>query len=50
MHTHFSVMSAVQVFLLVLAAGTAWRLGSYHLTASANENVSHIGKAMAFQY
>lgn len=50
MHTHFSVMTAVNVFLLVLIIGTVWRLGSYHLVASKNDNLAHLGKAMAFQY
>jgi hypothetical protein len=50
MHTHFSVMNAVNVILTVLIAGTAVRLVAYHLTASDNEQVSHLGKALAFQY
>ena len=50
MHTHFSLMSAAQVFLSVLAIGTLWRLAALHLVASDNERVSHVGKAMGFQY
>lgn len=50
MHTHFSAMTALNVFLLVLIMGTLFRLASYHLVASKNETVSHIGKAMGFQY
>lgn len=50
MHTHFSAMTALNVFLAVLVVGTLWRLSSYHLAASNNETVAHIGKAMAFQY
>jgi hypothetical protein len=50
MHTHFSFMSAAQVFLCVLVIGTLWRLASLHLVASQNENVAHLGKAMGFQY
>jgi hypothetical protein len=50
MHTHFSVMSAMQVFLCVLVIGTLWRLGTLHLAASRNENLAHLGKAMGFQY
>jgi hypothetical protein len=38
------------VFLMVLIAGTLWRLTSYHLIASKNVNLNHIGKGMAFQY
>lgn len=50
MHTHASAMTAVHVFLLVVIMGTLWRLTSYHLVASKNENLAHLGKAMAFQY
>jgi hypothetical protein len=50
MHTHFSAMAAVQVFLMVLIVGTLWRLASYHMVASKNEAVSHLGKAAGFQY
>jgi hypothetical protein len=49
-HTHFSVMSAAQVFLSVLVIGTLWRLATLHLVASSNESVAHVGKAMGFQY
>lgn len=50
MHTHASVMTAASVFLLVLIMGSLWRLASYHLVASPNPTVSHLGKAMGFQY
>lgn len=50
MHTHFSVMSAANVFLSVLVIGTLWRLGTLHLVASKNESVQHVGKAMGFQF
>jgi hypothetical protein len=50
MHTHFSPMSAAQAFLGVVIIGTLWRLLAYHLTASGNESLQHIGKAMSFQY
>lgn len=50
MHTHFSAMTALNVFLAVLIMGTLWRLTSYHLAASTNESVAHVGKAMAFQF
>jgi hypothetical protein len=49
-HTHFSVMSAANVFLAVLVMGTLWRLTALHLVASKNESIAHIGKAMGFQY
>jgi hypothetical protein len=50
MHTHFSFMSAAQVFMCVLVIGTLWRIGSLHLMAADNERVSHLGRAMGFQY
>lgn len=50
MHTHFSFMSAAQVFLSVLVIGTLYRLAALHLMASDNESASHLGRAMGFQY
>lgn len=50
MHTHFSVMAAANIFLAVLVIGTLWRLGTYHLVASGNDQLSHLGRAMGFQY
>lgn len=50
MHTHFSFMSATQVFLSVLVIGTLWRLAALHLIASSNDQLAHLGKAAAFQY
>lgn len=50
MHTHFSAMAALNLFLGVLIVGTLWRLSAYHLIANKNDSLSHIGKAMAFQY
>lgn len=49
-HTHFSAMTALNAFLAVLIVGTLWRLSSYHLAASKNEGLAHLGKAMSFQY
>jgi hypothetical protein len=40
----------IHIFLAVLIWGTLWRLSTYHLMASANTNVNHIGKAMSIQY
>lgn len=42
--------AAVHVFMAVLILGTLWRISSYHLMASANPSVQHIGAAMATQY
>lgn len=50
MHTHFSAMSAVGVFLVVLIVGTAWRLGSFRLAASNRPELARLGQAMGFQY
>ncbi len=50
MHTHFSFMSAAQVFLSVLVIGTLWRLAALHLVASQNTTFAHLGKAAGFQY
>lgn len=50
MHTHFSFMSAAQVFLCVLVIGTLWRLLCLHLAASDSEFAQHLGKAGAFQF
>lgn len=50
MHTHFSVMSAAQVFLSVVIVGTLWRLVALHLAAAGNEHLQHAGKAMSFQF
>jgi hypothetical protein len=40
----------VHIWVSVLIMGTMWRLISYHLIASQNETVAHIGRAMAQQY
>lgn len=50
MHTHFSAMTALNVFLSVLIVGTLWRLACYHLIASDNETFNHLGRAGAYQY
>lgn len=49
-HTHFSAISAVGVFLVVLIVGSAWRLGAYRLAASNSSRLRDLGAAMAFQY
>ena len=41
---------ALHVFLSVLILGTIWRVTQYHLMASSNPGVQHIGKAMSTQY
>jgi hypothetical protein len=41
---------ALHIFLAVLILGTLWRVGQYHLIASSNPHLSHLGQAMAVQY
>ena len=41
---------ALHVFMSVLILGTLWRVLQYHLMASANPGVQHVGKAMSTQY
>jgi hypothetical protein len=41
---------SLHVFMSVLILGTIFRLVSYHLMASPNPGVAHIGKAMSTQY
>lgn len=50
MHTHFSAMSALGVFLVVLIVGTAWRLAAYRLASSDRSELNRLGAAMSFQY
>lgn len=38
------------VFLSVLIAGTLWRMITFHLLASSNSGLVHLGKAMTVQY
>ena len=40
----------LHVFMSVLILGTVWRLVSYHLAASSNSGVQHVGRAMLIQY
>lgn len=40
----------VHVFLIVLIFGTGWRLSTYHLMASSNPYLAHLGRAMSVQY
>ncbi len=49
-HTHFSAMSAIGVFLVVLIVGSGWRLAAYRLMASNRPELKTAGQAMIFQY
>jgi hypothetical protein len=40
----------VALWILVLLGGTLWRLGSYHLIASQQPHLNHLGLAMSQQY
>lgn len=40
----------IHVFMAVLILGTLWRLMSYHLIASSQAHLNHLGLAMATQY
>ena len=40
----------IHVFMTVLVLGTLWRVTQYHLMASPNPGIQHIGKAMSTQY
>jgi hypothetical protein len=44
----FRVMA--HIFVAVLIVGTLWRLTSYHLIASKQPHLNHLGQAMATQY
>ena len=41
---------SLHVFMSVLILGTIFRLTQYHLMASTNPGLQHIGKAMSTQY
>jgi hypothetical protein len=41
---------ALHVFVSVLILGTVFRLVQYHLMASPNAGLQHVGKAMSTQY
>lgn len=41
---------ALHVFLIVLVLGTLWRVSSFHLMASPQGWLQHLGMAMSIQY
>lgn len=44
------VRLGVHIWVSVLIMGTLWRLTTYHLVASSNVSLQHLGRAMAQQY
>lgn len=40
----------MHLFMAVLIAGTIWRLAQYHLIASSQPHLNHLGLAMSVQY
>jgi len=40
----------LHVFFMVLVFGTLWRVSQFHLMASPNPSLQHLGKAMSTQY
>jgi len=40
----------VHIWVSVLIMGTLWRIVSFHLIASKNSNLAHLGRAMSLQY
>lgn len=40
----------VHIWVSVLIIGTLWRITTYHLVASPNVTLNHLGRAMAQQY
>lgn len=44
------VQVGLHVFMIVLVFGTIWRVGQYHLMASPNAHLQHVGMAMSTQY
>lgn len=44
------VRLGVHIWVSVLIMGTLWRIITYHLVASNNQSLQHLGRAMAQQY
>lgn len=44
------VQVGLHVFMLILIFGTVWRISQFHLMASSNPALQHLGKAMSIQY
>jgi hypothetical protein len=49
MHTHVSGLTAAYIFLMVVLAGTFWRLGAAWAVTRGGFT-AELGKAMAFQF
>ena len=44
------VQVGLHVFMVILIFGTVWRISQFHLMASPNPALQHLGKAMSIQY
>lgn len=44
------IQVGLHVFVTVLVFGTLWRVTQFHLMASPNPALAHLGKAMSTQY
>ena len=42
--------TSLYIFLAVLILGTLWRVSQFHLMASPNPSLQHLGKAMSVQF
>lgn len=49
-HSHFSALTALNVFLAVLMVGTLWRLLALKAASANSTTLRNLGAAMAFQY
>jgi hypothetical protein len=49
-HSHFSALTALNVFLAVLMVGTLWRLLALRAAGAQSTTLRNLGAAMAFQY
>jgi len=49
MHTHVSGLTAIYIFLMVVIAGTFWRLGAAYASRQPGL-IGELGKAAAVQF
>lgn len=46
----FDAQVGLHIFFAVLVFGTLWRVLQFHLIASPQVHLQHLGKAMSIQY